>query len=245
MWHSVLERSNFIALTIHETRRDSCAWKQEIHHSGWLCWDEEQIQSAHSLVEPETFIIIITAPFTGLSAFLLWDNSPCDFSYSRLQFTSKWKEDPAEDCLSTHSFFFFPSPAFYYSCSALWGNSGWKQTLLYILPPFQIPALQTADVGSWPQQLFKLSAWSRRRGKSEEKTASSCFQSRVNTGWVPAIARLVTRKTVRRIEERKEGRNNEKWEIMKERKKQTNTIQQLISWFIVGLQCNAIFFIFV
>lgn len=36
----------------------------------------------------------------------LWDNSPCDFTYSRLQFTSKWKEDPAEDCLSTHFSFF-------------------------------------------------------------------------------------------------------------------------------------------
>lgn len=70
MWHSLLEQSNFIAPTSHETRRNGCAWRQEIHHSGWLYWDEEQIQSADSLVEPETFIIIITAPFTGLSAFL-------------------------------------------------------------------------------------------------------------------------------------------------------------------------------
>lgn len=216
MWHSLLEQSNFIAPTSHETRRNGCAWRQEIHHSGWLYWDEEQIQSADSLVEPETFIIIITAPFTGLSAFLygiIHHVISLTADYSSHQNGKKIQQRTA---WALFFFFFFSSPAFYYSCSALWGNSGWKQTLLYILPPFQIPLLQTADVGCWPEQVFKLSAWSRRRGKSEEKTASSCFQSHVNTGWVPAIPRLVTRKTVRRIEERKE-------EIERERKKKERT----------------------
>lgn len=225
--------SNYVALTSHETRRDGCAWRQEIHHSGWLCWDEEQIQSADSLVEPETFIIIITAPFTGLSAFLygiIHHVISLTADYNSHQNGKKIQQRTAWALISAS---FFLSPAFYYSCSALWGNSGWKQTLLYILPPFQIPLLQTADVGNWPQQLFKLKE-KEGGGGASKKTASSCFQSHVNTGWVPAIPRLVTRKTVRRIEERKHGRKEEIENERKRKKESADTIQYM-NWFIVGL----------
>lgn len=157
----------------------------------------------------------------------LWDNSPCDFTYSRLQFTSKWKEDPAEDCLSTHSYFFFLS-SFLLVLFCFVGELGWKQTLLYILPPFQIPLLQTADVGSWPQQLFKLSAWSRRRGKSKGKKCMELLPISCKHRMSSSHTEISDHKNSKTCWG-KEGRI-EDWGIMKEK-----ILMQCNNWFIVGL----------
>lgn len=232
--------SNYVALTSHETRRDGCAWRQEIHHSGWLCWDEEQIQSADSLVEPETFIIIITAPFTGLSAFLygiIHHVISLTADYNSHQNGKKIQQRTAWALISAS---FFLSPAFYYSCSALWGNSGWKQTLLYILPPFQIPLLQTADVGNWPQQLFKLKE--KEGGESEQKNCIELLPISCKHRMSSSHTKISDQKNSKkdwRKEARKEGRNRER-KKEKKGKCRYNTIHELIHSRVVT-QCHYLY----
>lgn len=202
MWHSLLEQSNAIALTSHETRSDGCVWRQEIHYSGWLCWDEEQIQSADSLVEPETFIIIITASFTSLSAFrygIIHHVISLTADYSSHQNGKKIQQRTAWALISS---FFRSSFLLLLFCfvGELWVKTN---------PPVYFTSVSNSTAPNCrcgllaSTTLQTVGPEAEGGGKSEEKTASSCFQSHVNTGWVPAIQRLVTRKILRQIWERK------------------------------------------
>lgn len=205
MWHSLLEQSNFIALTSHEARRDGCVWKQEIHYSCWLCWDEEQIQSADSLVEPETFIIIITAPFTGLPAFLygiIHHVISLTADYSSHQNGKKIQQRTAWALISS---FFHSSFLLLLFCfvGELWVKTN-PPVYFTSVSNSTAPNCRCGPVAS--ATLQTVGRKQKEEEKARKKTASSCFQSHVNTGWVPAIQRLVTRKILRQIGERKECR---------------------------------------
>lgn len=166
----------------------------------------------------------------------LWDNSPCDFTYSRLQFTSKWKEDPAEDCLSTHFFFFSLqlSITLVLLCGGTRGENK-PSCIFYLRFKFHRSKLQMWAAGQSNSSNCRPEA--EGGGKSEEKNCIELLPISCKHRMSSSHTKISDQKNSKK-DWRKEGRNRER-KKEKRMKERTNIIK-LINCRVVT-QCHYLY----
>lgn len=216
-------------------QEETVAWRQEIHHSGWLRWDEEQIQSADSLVEPETFIIIITAPFTGLSAFLygiIHHVISVTADYSSHQNGKKIQKRTAWALIPS---FFFPlqlSITLVLLCGGTLGENK-PSCILYLRFKFQCSNLQMWAAGHSKSSNCRPEAeGGGKRGKNCIELFPISCKHRMSSSHTEISDQKNSKKDWRK-EGRKKSRNNER-----NKKKEENTIQLIKKIHSRVIQCH-------